>query len=200
MKAKLNKRGEIPSKYVALAVLFCVSIMMVFAGCNSKSKIVESGKNPMKLSKKVEELSRQIALDNYIGTEFIARKQEVDSAYLRRQELMDIGTDDELLALTGDPNPVVSLTAFQGLYNRENPVVPTIFNGYKSRTDRIRFVQGDIMMDMPMLEYAYTHVMHYVIPNNEFFSENPEDTPKFELSEKEQKEVVLIIDGLRARD
>ena len=175
-------------------------LMLVLAACNSKVKIAEADENPMKLSEKVENLRKQIALDNYLGTEFIARQQEVDSAYLRKQELMLIATDDELLALTGDPNPVVSLTAFQGLYNRSNAIVPTIFKGYKNRTDRIRFLRGDLMMDIPMLEYAYVYIMHYEIPDDEFFSDSSERTPKFELSEKDQKDVVQIIDGLRARD
>ena len=200
VKAKLNKRGEIPSKYASLAVLLGLFVMIVFAGCNSNHKVAESDKNPMNLSEKVEKLRQQIALDNYIGTEYIARKQDVDSAYLRKQELMLIGTNEELLALTGDPNPIVSLTAFQGLYDRGNAIVPTIFNGYKGRTDRIRFVRGDLMMELPMLEYAYVYIMNYEIPDEEFAGDSPEDKPKFELSEKEQKEAVLIIDGLRARE
>ena len=153
----------------------------------------------MQLTDNVLELSRQIALDDYIGTEMVARQQYVDSAHLRKQELIRIATDEELLDLTANPNPIVSLTAFQGLYNRGNTLVPEIFNDYKNRTDRIRFVRGDLMMDMPMLEYAYVHIMHFEIPNDEFTSETPEHNPKFELSDKDQKEVLLIIDGLRSR-
>lgn len=200
MRAKLYKTREIPSKYAAAAALLCIFILLVFTACKSESKVVDADKNVIKLSDKVEDLRRQIAHDNYMGTEFIARKQQVDSAYLRKQELMHIATDDELIDLTGDPSAVVSLTAFQGLYNRGKSVVPIIFNGYKSRIDRIRFLKGDLLMEMPMLEYAYVHILNYQMSDDEFHDENPENAPKFKLSAKEQMEVVLIIEELRSRE
>lgn len=199
LKAKLNKRGKIPSKYAAVVVILCAIIIASFQACNSKSKVADSDHNSMQITEKVLELRRLIALDDYIGTEMIARQQVVDSAHLRKQELMRIATNDELLSLAVDSNPIVGLTAFQGLYNRGNTLVPKIFNTYKSRTDRIRFVRGDLLMELSMLEYAYVYIMHYEVPDDEFFSHSPEDKPKFELSEKNQMEVVLIINGLRTR-
>ncbi|NEN24634.1 hypothetical protein G3O08_14095 [Cryomorpha ignava] len=152
----------------------------------------------MNISAEVEMLVEKITADNYIGTEQIARKQEMDPAYARRLKLMRIATDDELLALTGNPNAVVSLIAFEGLYNRGNETVPAIFEGIRKRKDIIRYIRGDIAMDMPMLEYAYVYVLHYKIPDEEPPSEIEQADPKFKIAKDEQTAIIERIDGLRA--
>ena|SRR5690554_1071440 len=195
--AKLNKRVEIAGKYIKSRAVMGSLILIGFTACKSEFKAVDADRKGIVLSKEVKELREQIAHDNYMGTVYIARKPEVDSAYLRKQTLIKIATDDELIDLTGDPNPVVSLTAFQGLYNRAHSVVPIIFNGYKSRTDHIPFVHGDLITDMPLLQYAYVYVMEYNIPDDPLIGETFEGNPKFELSQSEQEEVMKIIARIR---
>ena len=200
MRAKLKKRGKNPRSEAIGAMLLFAFLIGVFSACNSKHKLGNSDQDTNQLSNKIENLRQQIARDNYIGTERIARQQYVDSAFLRKQEFMRIASDDELIVLASDSNAIVSLTAFQGLYSRGNSVLPTIFKGYKKRTDHIRFIRGDLMMDMPMLEYAYVYIMQYEIPDEEFPGDGPKEVPKFELSDEDQKEVVQIIGRLRPRD
>src|SRR5690606_23406251 len=130
--------------------------------------------------------------------ETIARNPEMDPAYARRLKLMRIATDGELLTLTGNSSAVVSLIAFEGLYNRGNSMVPVIFEGFKKRTDNIRYLRGDIAIDIPMLEYAFVYVLHYAIPDEEPPSEIEQSPPKFEISKQEQNAIIERIDGLRA--
>ncbi len=174
-------------------------VIILVVGCRPKVEISESDKTQSQISEHVQSLVDEIVQDSYIGTEQVARKQQTDPAYTRRLELMQIASDDELLALTGSKNPIIGLIAFEGLYNRGNSTVPVIFNGFKSRNDRIRYLRGDVMMEMPMLEYAYVYVMRYTIPDEEPpFDEKT--MPKYELLPKEQKAIIEKIDGLRARD
>ena len=177
---------------------FLISVLWCAVACKPKDEVSATDLKPVNLRSEIKALAEEIANDNYIGTEQIARKREVDSAYTRRFELMRITTDNELLALTGNPNPVVSLVAFEGLYNRGNSTVPNIFEGFKERTDMIRYIRGDLALDMPMLEYAYVHVMRYSIPDEEFPSELLPAEPKFEISKTEQSAIIQRIDGLRA--
>lgn len=177
-----------------MAALFCTT------ACRPKVEISDSEKKSLNLSSEVKQLVDEISADNYIGTEQVARKPEMDPAYARRLKLMRIASDDELLALTGNPNAIVSLTAFQGLYNRGNETVPAIFKGFRKRKDVITYLRGDVAMDMPMLEYAYVYVMHYQIPDEEPPSEIEQVEPKFKIEKEEQNAIVETIDGLRARD
>lgn len=173
-------------------------LLLCSSGCRSKVDVSESEKKPLNLSTEVKELVDQIISDNYIGTEQVARKPVVDPAFERRLKLMRIATDSELLALSGNPNPVVSLIAFEGLYNRGNSTVPAIFEGLRKRNDIIHYLRGDLSMEMPMLEYAYVYVLDYNIPDEEPPSEIIQSEPKFALSEEVQSAVIERIDGLRA--
>ena len=180
--------------------LFCsfLCLLLCASGCKPKDELSAVDPKPVSISNEVKTLAEEIAADNYIGTEQIARKQEMDSAYSRRLKLMRVATDSELLALTGNPNAVVNLIAFEGLYNRENSTVPTIFEGFKNRSDMIRYIRGDLALDMPMLEYAYVYILRYSIPDEESPSEIEPSLPKFELSREEQSAIIEKIDGLRA--
>ena len=173
-------------------------ILVSSAACKSKIDISESEKVPMNISGEVTALVDKIQEDNYIGTEQVSRKPEMDPAYARRLKLMRIATDSELLALTGNTSAVVSLIAFEGLYNRENATVPAIFEGFRKRKDIIQYIRGDISMEMPMLEYAYVYVMQYTIPDEQPPSEIEQSEPKFTLAKEEQDAIIERIDGLRA--
>lgn len=173
-------------------------ILLGSSACRSKVELSDSEKKPMNISSEVKVLVDQIEADNYIGTEQVSRKQEMDPAYARRLKLMRIATDSELLALTGNPNAVVSLVAFEGLYNRENATVPAIFKGFRERKDVIQYLRGDISTELPMLEYAYVYVMHYTIPNEDPPSEIEQLEPKFQITKEDQVLIVQRIDGLRA--
>ena len=189
LKLKLN-----PIFYIGL-------ILLIFSiGCRQKVEVSEFEKKPLMLSDEVEELASEIAKDNYIGTETVGRMPQMDPAYARRLKLMGIATDDELLTLTGNPNAVVSLVAFEGLYNRENETVPAIFDGFLERSESIRYLKGDVMMEIPLLEYAYVYVMNYQIPDEEPPSEVEVADPKFTLSKEKQEVVLLRINGLRSGD
>ncbi len=183
----------------ALLYIGMTMIILTFS-CRQKVEVSEFEKKPLMLSDEVEKLASEIAKDNYIGTETVGRMPEMDPAYARRLKLMRIATDDELLTLTGNPNAVVSLVAFEGLYNRENETVPAIFDGFLERSESIRYLKGDVMMEIPLLEYAYVYVMNYQIPDEEPPSEVEVADPKIVLSKEKQDEILLRIDGLRLGD
>ena len=184
------------------SIFYLSVLLLVFTtlSCRQKVDLSESEKKPLMLSTEVEELAAEIAIDNYIGTETVGRMPDMDPAYARRLKLMRIATVDELLTLTGNPNAVVSLVAFEGLYNRDNPTVPSIFEGFIKRGESIRYLKGDVMMEIPLLEYAYVYVMNYKIPDENPPSEVEFADPKFPLSEEKQEMIVQRIDGLRSGD
>lgn len=184
----------------SLFLLMGVGILVFSFACRQKIELSEFEKTPLLLSDEVKILASEIANDNYIGTESVSRKPGMDPAYARRHKLMRIATDSELLALTGDPNAVVSLIAFEGLYKRGNSTVPSIFEGYQKRSESINYLQGDMMMEIPLLEYAYVYVMNYQMPNEEPPSEVEFSDPKFAINKEKQKEIVERIDGLRSGD
>lgn len=186
-------------KYYYLLGLGFISLLTLI-GCKQNKEILSGIGEPIKLSAEVATLRSAITAANYIGTEYSSRKPNVDPNYTNRMKLMRIATDEELLTLSGDTNAVVSLTAFEGLYNRGNEIVSVIFEGYRSRSDMIMYLKGDIAMEMPMLEYAYVYVMDYKMPGEKHPAGVEMLKPKFELSDAEQTEVALKIAELRARN
>ncbi len=175
------------------------AIFVIFPTCKSSKKVPADVDKPVQLSQEVRTLRNEIAQANYIGTERTNRRQDMDPHFAERLKLMRIATTDELLTLSGDTSAVVALTAFEGLYKRDNKVVPVIFSGYIERSDIIQYIKGDLSERIPMLEYAYVHVMHFKIPDEEYPDEVEEAEPKFELSDTDQKEALLKIAELRAQ-
>jgi hypothetical protein len=77
---------------------------------------------------------------------------------------MQIATDSELIALLQHDHVVLMLTAFEGLHRRKHPETYAAFTAIMPRNEKVSYIQGDIYTPMPVLEYAYTHVLGYTMP------------------------------------
>lgn len=192
MKIEGNSRKGVFILMVGI-VLFAMAL-----SCNRKKDVTSGKSEPVTLSPEVKTLRSAISTANYIGTEQISRKPVMDPNYANRLKLWRLASDDELLILSGDTNAVVALTAFEGLYQRGNKVVPVIFDGYLKRSDIISYLKGDIAHRMPMIEYAYVYIMHYPMPDEKLPEEVEFEEPNFALSDAKKDEAYLKITELRA--
>ena len=145
----------------------------------------------------IESLAKEIAQDNFIGTEQINRMPGTSEAYTRRQNLMEKASNDELVQLTDDTNPVVSLTALEGLYKRSYKEIPAIMAKYAERDDHIQYIKGDMSSQMPTLEYAYTYIFHKPMPGEDLPSELPEAFSRVQLPESLESTIISKIQELR---
>lgn len=166
-------------------------------GCKNHQIKNQSDNKMASLENNVAELVEKIKSDNYMGTPYIARSTTKDPAFLRKQKLYDIATDKQLVELANHPNPIVSLTAFQELYNRNHSSISQVFENYFTNTDFITFVKGDVVLEMSVLEYAYTQVLQYdELHNHEGFNQG--NKSKLNLSAQDQMKVVTQIKKLNS--
>jgi hypothetical protein len=187
---------SIPStSLIFLLVMFLIG--MGLEGCKSKSNFSELTYHPNQVREEIRLLVDSVKKDNYIGTEQMGRLPIAAPAYLRRQALMRKAYDAELINLTLHPNPVVSLVAFEGLYERDEKTVPVIFERISERPDMLHYIRGDISMRIPMVEYAYVYVMRFALPGEEIPTQLEPGGPKYELSDQTHTKVVQKIAALR---
>ena len=181
--------------------LYLLMVLVVFLtdGCKSKTSLSDVAFAPKELREEIRLLADSVKQDNYIGTEQMGRLPIAAPAYLRRQALMHKAYDAELKNLAAHPNTVVSLVAFEGLYERGDDAVPELFNQISERSDILHYIRGDISMRIPMLEYAYVYVMRYPLPNESLPTELAPSSPKYPLTEQTHSEVIQKITSLRQK-
>jgi hypothetical protein len=169
------------------AILFLVA-------CKSKEpvQVDVAGVRP-----EIEAIAQKIEKDNFIGTDQIGRMPGTSQAYARRQELMQKASNEELIQLTDDANPAVSLTAIEGLYKRSYDKLPEIMAKYAERDDYIHYLKGDISMPMPALEYAYTYIFHKPMPGESLPDELEEPYTRYQLPETLEATIIEKIQELR---
>lgn len=182
-----------------LPVLLIAILIGLTDGCKSGANLSESVYSPKEIREEIRLLVDSIKQDNYIGTEQMGRLPIAAPAYLRRQALMAKAHDAELKNLAAHPNTVVSLVAFEGLYERGDDAVPELFNQILERNDILHYIRGDISTRIPMLEYAYVYVMRYPLPGESLPSELESSQPKFTLPEQAHSEAIQKITSLRQK-
>jgi hypothetical protein len=109
-----------------------------------------------------ERVSALVEFD-FVGTERIARQDETSVAFTNRQALMDTATDEELLNLMGHPEGEVVATAFEALAKRRHVDLKRILLDLSEGEKRVNYLQGDVFLEMSVIEYAYVYVL-----NNQF--------------------------------
>lgn len=177
-------------------------LLALMASCTGARRVGEVKYNANKLTPEIRALATEIAADGYIGTEYMGRLPQTAPAYTRRLLLMRKATTNELHNLTLHPSPLVQLVAFEGLYLRDDPGVPEILGNFKSRTDYIQYIRGDISEQIPFLAYAYTYVMRY--PTAAVPEHLAEEPPRYTLpdalrAEVEQQLAALLNTGGNTR-
>jgi hypothetical protein len=182
-----------------LPVLLIAILIGLTDGCKSGANLSESAYSPKEIREEIRLLVDSIKQDNYIGTEQMGRLPIPAPAYLRRQALMDKAYDAELKNLAAHPNTVVSLVAFEGLYERGNDAVPELFNQILERNDILHYIRGDISTRIPMLEYAYVYVMRYPLPGESTPTELEPASPKYSLSDETHTKTIQKITSLRQK-
>ncbi len=171
---------------------FCEALLVagIFIGaCGTKKEITAQAYDPALLRHEILTLADEIFNDNYIGTELMGRLPQTAPAYTRRLRLMSEATTDELLVLTHHPGTIVQLVAFEGLYEKTDPAVPLIIDRFKSNTERIQYIQGDISQEIPMLEYAYVYVMRFALPGESVPGHLTPAMPAFSLPDAQHQSV-----------
>jgi len=176
----------------SLSHLFFIAVLLI--GCKSKEslQVDVAGVRP-----EIESIAKEIEKDNFIGTDQIGRMPGTSQAFARRQELMDKASNEELVQLTDDTNPAVSLTALEGLYKRSSEQIPAIMAKYAERDDFIHYIKGDISKQMPSLEYAYTYILHKPMPGESLPDELDEPYSRFQLPESLEATIIEKIIELR---
>lgn len=198
---KLNKTYKNQLLFIRLSLfLTLASGCFIFFGCNSHKSKINADKNNVKLSKEVEKLVEEIKQDNYMGTPYIARGTVIDSAFIRKEKLQNLATEEELYQLAINPHPIIRLTAFQGLYDRYPEFAQSVFENYKKQSETITFIKGDIVLNMSGLEYAYVYILNYEILNEEGNYDNENTIRKIELSQEEQNQITHLILKLRMEE
>ncbi len=174
--------------------MLALMLIVTLTFCRSKKEMEQQ---PGSISPQIEKLAAEIEANNYIGTRYMARIQSESPAWTRRQQLMSDATSDELILLSTDPNFVVMLTAFEGLYRRQHAEVKNIFNRLTHSNEKISYIKGDIYSSMPVLEYAFIYVMGYTMPGEEqpYMDILPEKY--IELAPMEVREVSKNIEAYR---
>lgn len=169
-------------------------LLSILVSCKSKEslQVDVSGVRPQ-----IESIATEIAKDNFIGTKKIGRVQEDSEAYKRRMDLMESASTEELVQLTDDTNAAVSLTALDGLYQRNYNNLPGIMAKYAERDDTIQYIKGDISREMSSLEYAYVYVFHKPLPGEELPEELQEKFSKYQLPETLESTIIEKIQGFR---
>ena len=176
------------------ALSYFLFIVLIAAGCKPKKSIQVdvAGVRP-----EIEAIAKEIEKDNFIGTEQIGRMPGTSAAYSRRQDLMQKASNEELVQLTDDANPAVSLTALEGLYRRSYKAMPELVAKYSERDDYIHYLKGDISMQMPSLEYAYSYILHKPMPGEKLPDELDEPFTRFQLPESLEASIIEKIVELR---
>lgn len=182
-----------------LPVLLIAILIGLTDGCKSRANLSESVYSSKEIREEIRLLVDSIKQDNYIGTEQMGRLPIAAPAYLRRRALMDKAYDAELKNLAAHPNTVVSLVAFEGLYERGDDAVPELFNQISERSDILHYIRGDISMRIPMLEYAYVYVMRYPLPGESIPTELEPSSPKYPLPEQTHSKVIQKITSLQEK-
>lgn len=114
-----------------------------------------------KLSSPVRELVATVEKNGFIGTEQIGRPGETSEAYQTRMALLEAATDTELIILTEHPDGEVAATAFQGLVNRDYNELKEVLLDFTKGERSLNYIQGDMFMEMSLLEFAYLYVLEY---------------------------------------
>jgi len=175
--------------------LFFIAILLI--GCRSKEslQVDVAGVRP-----EIESIAKEIEKDNFIGTDQIGRMPGTSQAFARRQDLMQKASNEELVQLTDDDNPAVSLTALEGLYKRSYEKIPELMAKYAERDDSIHYIKGDLSMPMPALEYAYTYILHKPMPGEKLPDELEEPFTRFQLPESLEATIIEKIRELRKQN
>lgn len=150
----------------AFAAMIMVIPFLIFASCKSGKRAADSSSETTAEAPKgyIAALTDSIASDNVITTASAARRPGIAPEYRRRQTLMNSATEAELLAIFGRDNPVVRLTAFEGLYRKNYDGLDSLFAKMIDDNTKIQFIKGDLSEMMPTLEYAYSYILGAQIP------------------------------------
>lgn len=150
--------SRLPSFFFVIILL----PFLAFAACKSGKKAAESSAASGRPD--IPALVDSVETDNVITTASAARMPGVAPEYRRRQLLMNTATEAELVALFEHDNPVLRLTAFEGLYRRDYAKMDGLFEKIIDDNSKIQYIKGDLSEMMPTLEYAYSYILGAQIP------------------------------------
>jgi hypothetical protein len=146
----------------SLIILIIALPLFAFTACKSGKKAADGSANLGRPD--IPALIDSVAADNVITTASAARMPGVAPEYRRRQLLMNMATQPELVALFDNDNPVLRLTAFEGLYRRDYHGLDILFEKMIEDNTKIHYIKGDLSRMMPTLEYAYSYILGTPIP------------------------------------
>ncbi len=111
------------------------------------------------LSENSAVLVNAMEADSFIGTKSIGRTMDISPEYTRRHALMAEATTEELVALVGHENPVVGLSAFEGLVARDYLEVKPLLDYFAASKFQVHYIRGDVSSHISTLEYAYVLIL-----------------------------------------
>ncbi len=107
----------------------------------------------------MESSHKSMEVDAFIGTQSIGRTMDVSPEYTRRQALMIGASTEELVELIRHENPVVGLSAFEGLVVQKYPDITEFLDYFAGNEVTVHYLKGDLSSHISTLEYAYTIVL-----------------------------------------
>ena len=159
---RIEKPTAMKSRIPAYFFLIILLPLLAFTACKSGKKAADGSAEITRPD--IPALIDSVAADNVITTASAARMPGVAPEYRRRQLLMNMATQPELVALFDHDNPVLRLTAFEGLYRRDYSGLDGLFEKIIDDNTKIQYIKGDLSEMMPTLEYAYSYILGAQIP------------------------------------
>ncbi len=140
-----------------------VMLFLLAASAWSCKSQKQTGDSASIISEKTKELAQKVRNDNLISSERIGRDSQSSPSYQKAEQLKEQASLSELRLLTDDENAVLSGVAFEGLSEREYDEIDEVLVKFIERDDRVSVVTGDILRDIPLLQYAFENVLGYSV-------------------------------------